>query len=91
MATFKALEENLTTEDCEHFSVNQMKNFVDSDTGAYTQTVEGMYMWRHMKAFLPDFGLRPQYLDSYFGTFIWLRYTKQRKMNPFNLFSGALC
>ena len=57
---------------------------MDSETGAYTQTVEGM--WRHMKVFLPDFGLKPKHLDSYLGAFMWLRHSKQHKQHPFIFF-----
>ena len=83
-SAYKDLEEHLRVEDSQHYTVNHSKNFVDPETGAYTQTVEGM--WRHIKAFLPDFGKQPQYLDSYLGTFMWLRYAKQRKLDPFIFF-----
>ena len=78
---YKELEQHLTVEDCEHFTVNHKKNFVDPDTGAYTQTVEGM--WRHMKVFLPPYGIPPRYLDSYLGAFMWIRYAKQRDLHLF--------
>ena len=81
---YKELEQHLTVEDCEHFTVNHKKNFVDPDTGAYTQTVEGM--WRHMKVFLPPYGIPPRYLDSYLGAFMWIRYAKQRDLDLFFFF-----
>ena len=81
---YKELEQHLTVEDCEHFTVNHKKNFVDPDTGAYTQTVEGM--WRHMKVFLPPYGIPPRYLDSYLGAFMWIRYAKQRDLDLFIYF-----
>ena len=81
---YKELEQHLTVEDCEHFTVNHKKNFVDPDTGAYTQTVEGM--WRHMKVFLPPYGIPPRYLDSYLGAFMWIRYAKQQDLDLFFFF-----
>ena len=54
---------------------------MDPETSAHTQTVEGM--WRQVKACLPNFGLKPGDLNTYIGTFLWLRYTKQRKLNNF--------
>ena len=83
-AAYKDLEEHLTVPDCQHFTVNHKKNFVDPDTGSYTQTVEGM--WRHMKSYLPKFGLKPRYLDSYLGAFMWMRYAKQRDFDMFIFF-----
>ena len=86
VGTYKDLEEHLKVEDCEHFTGNHKKNFVDPDkTGAYTQTVEGM--WRHMKAYLPDYGIPPTYLDSYLGAFIRMWYKKQSCLDRFILHS----
>ena len=78
---YNKLREHLELEDVEHFAVNHSENFVDPDTGAHTQTIEGL--WRHCKEFLPSFGLKPAYLHSYIGTFCWHRYTKQRKLDMF--------
>ena len=71
--------EHLNLSDCLHFPVNHTENYVDPETGAHTQTVEGMC--RQVKAFLPNFGLKPGDL-TYFRT-LWLRYTKQRKLDKF--------
>ena len=46
-----------------HYAVNHSENFVDPDTGAHTQTVEGF--WRQCKSYLPSFGLKPKYLRIY--------------------------
>ena len=71
----------LLLDDCEHFSVNHSKNFVNPETGAHTQTIEGL--WRHCKAFLPTFGMKSKDLNTYIGSFLWHRYCKQRKLDMF--------
>ena len=48
---YHKLKEHLQLEDCLHFAVNHSENYVDPTTGAYTQTVEGM--WNPCKTFLP--------------------------------------
>ena len=61
--------------------VNHTNNYVDPVTGAHTQTIEGL--WRHAKEFLPSFGMRPEDLQQYLGSFMWFRYCKQRKLDMF--------
>ena len=78
---YHKLREHLQLEDVDHFPVNHSENFVDPESGAHTQTIEGM--WRHCKDFLPSFGLKPAYLETYLGTFCWYRYCKQRKLDMF--------
>ena len=75
------LKEHLQLDDCMHFAVNHTKNYVDPETGAYTQTVEGM--WNHCKQFMPSFGMKPRDLHTYIGTFLWTRYCKQRRLDMF--------
>jgi len=72
------LSEYVDLEDTSHFAVNHSKNYVDPDTGAHTETIEGM--WKHMKEFLPN-GMLPKDADTYIGTFLWHRYCKQRKLD----------
>ena len=75
------LPEQLDLEDVLNFTVNQTKNYVDPNTGAHTQSIEGP--WRHCKEHLPSFGMKPKDLDEYLGSFMWLRYCKQRKLDMF--------
>ena len=67
-----------------HFAVNHTNNYVDPDTGAHTQTIAGL--WRHCKQFLPAYGMKPKYLDSYLSAFMWFRFVQQRKLDIFNHF-----
>ena len=78
---YHKLREHLQLEDIDHFSVNHSENYVDPESGAHTQTIEGV--WRNCKDFLPSFGLKPAYLHTYLGTFCWYRYCKQRKLDMF--------
>ena len=75
------LAEHLVVDDALHYAVNHSENFVDPETGAHTQTVEGF--WRQCKSYLPNFGLKPRYLRTYIGSFLWYRYCKQRKLDLF--------
>jgi len=78
------LAEHLDIEDVLHYSVNHSKNYVDPDTGAHTQTIEGL--WSHVKDYLPSHGMKPCDLVSYLGAFMWVRYCKQRKLDKFIYF-----
>ena len=78
---YHKLKEHLELEDCDNFAVNHSKNFVDPESGAHTQTIEGL--WRHCKNFLPAFGMKPKDLSTYLGTFLWHRFCKQRKLDMF--------
>ena len=75
------LAENLDLQDCLHYPVNHSANYVDPDTGAYTQTIEGL--WSHVKDFLPSRGMKPHDLQTYLGWFMWDRFTRQRNLDPF--------
>ena len=78
---YYALPEHLNLDDVLYFPVNHTENYVDPRTGAHTQTIEGL--WRHCKDHLPSFGMRPKDLDEYLGSFMWIRYCKQRKLDMF--------
>ena len=78
---YNKLAEHLELDDVLHYPVNHSENYVDPDTGAHTQTIEGF--WRQVKAWLPSFGLKPKDLPTYMGTFLWYRYCKQRKIDQF--------
>ena len=73
--------EHLDADGALHYAVNHSENFVDPETGAHTQTVEGF--WRQYKSYLPNLGLKPKYLRTYLGSFLWYRYCKQRKLDLF--------
>ena len=75
------LAEHLDLEDVLYFPVNHTKNYVDPNTGAHTQSIEGL--WRHCKEHLPSFGMKPVDLDEYLGSFMWFGFCKQRKLDMF--------
>ena len=78
---YHKLAEHLNLEDVLHFPVNHTENYVDTQTGAHTQTIEGL--WSHIKDFLPSHGMKPCDLHSYLGWFMWTQYCKQRKLDKF--------
>ena len=78
---YNKLAEHLELDDVLHYPVNHSENYVDPDTGAHTQTIEGF--WRQVKAWLPLFGLKPKDLPTYMATFLWYRYCKQHKIDQF--------
>ena len=82
------LAEHLDLEDCLHFPVNHSNNYVDPQTGAHTQTIEGL--WSHVKDFLPVRGMKPKDLPSYLGWFMWDRFSRQRKMDLFPHFLSCV-
>jgi len=78
---YNKLAEHLELEDVLHYPVNHSKNYVNPETGAHTQTIEGL--WGHVKDFLPTRGMKPCDLYSYLGWFMWSRYCKQRNLDKF--------
>ena len=75
------LADQLDLEDCLHFPVNHSSNYVDPDTGAHTQTIEGL--WSHVKDFLPVRGMKPHDLHSYLGWFMWDRNCREMRRDIF--------
>ena len=79
--SYNKLADHLDLEDVLHYPVNHSKNYVDPETGAHTQTIEGL--WGHVKDFLPTRGMKPCDLYSYLGWFMWTRFCKQRNLDKF--------
>lgn len=53
-----------------HFTVNHSENFVDPETGAHTQTIEGT--WSHFKArHKKERGTSRDLFVSYLNQFVW--------------------
>ena len=87
MAGANKLAEHLELDDVLHYSVNHSKNYVNPETGAHTQTIEGL--WGQIKDFLPTHGMKPCDLHSYLGWFMWTRFCKQRNLVRLCIFSNA--
>ena len=49
-----------------HFTVNHSKEFVNTDTGVHTQTVDST--WHALKSSLPKSGSQKQLYDGHFGS-----------------------
>ena len=67
-----------------HLVVNHKKEYVNKETGANTQQIESS--WRHCKIFLPDIGVREEYLDGYLGHYMWDRWVAEYGKAPFIFF-----
>lgn len=54
-----------------HLTVNHLTNFVEQDTGAHTNLMEGS--WHLAKRSLPAFGTSHENIAAYLGSFLWRR------------------
>ncbi|CAH2100831.1 unnamed protein product [Euphydryas editha] len=61
----------LAMEGYKHLIVNHSMNFVDADTGAYTQNIERM--WRDARGTIPKFGRRDYHMSGYIADFLFRR------------------
>lgn len=55
----------------QHYTVNHSENFVDSDTGAHTNTIEGT--WSGVKRKIPVRKRTKSYIDDHLLEFVWRR------------------
>ena len=69
-----------------HLTVNHSLTFKDSETGAHTNTVEGM--WRHAKLSCPAFNRRKSHFLGYLATFM-LQKKWQKEKDSFACFMRA--
>ena len=68
----------LGNEGYRHLKVNHTYNFVDPDTGAHINTIEGL--WSHAKASLPDHGRSGDHLPGYLARFMWRKDKKREEI-----------
>lgn len=61
----------------DHYTVNHSKNFVDPQTGAHTNQIEGL--WRHAKHRIPAYRRQNENYYSYLAKFMFI--SKARKEN----------
>ncbi|XP_078034524.1 uncharacterized protein LOC144468724 isoform X2 [Augochlora pura] len=64
-----------------HKTVNHSTNFVDPDSGAYTQNIESS--WRALRARLTGGGIRKDSLIDHMCEFLWRYEVKQAGKDPF--------
>ena len=64
-----------------HYTINHSETYVDPDTGAHTNMIEGM--WAHVKRHTPKLGLDSSFLDGYLCSCTWFKLTKSIGKNPF--------
>ena len=70
-----------------HYTVNHSKNFIDSETKAHTQRIEGL--WRQLRHSLPSTGSTFNHLSGYLAAFVYRRRVSH-KMDVF-LKDGNRC
>ena len=62
---------NLMKHGYHHITVNHSKEFLNIETGACTNGIEGD--WRHAKALIPRYGIHKGLHAGYLGEFMWRR------------------
>jgi transposase-like protein len=72
---------NLESEGFQHLTVNHRVGFVDKETGAHTNGIEGS--WRRAEVFLPQYHRKKQLYASYLAHYMFLRYCKAANACPF--------
>ncbi|GFX11204.1 putative transposase-like protein [Trichonephila clavipes] len=72
--------ERLSERGYHHFTVNHSLEFVDSETGAHTNTIE--VSWRHFKASLPEYNRRGRF-EGYITWYMFSKVCFALKEDPF--------
>ncbi len=78
----------LEHEGFKHLTVNHTYNFVDPDTGACTNLIEGS--WLHAKKSFPKYGTSKDLFDSYLGAFLWRWRMRHNGRDLFESFLSAV-
>jgi len=73
--------ENLEEHAYKHYTVNHSMEFVNSDSGAHTQTIESS--WRVMRRFLSRGGIMKDNMADHLCEFLWRRNVKKYKLDSF--------
>jgi len=76
--------DKLDKEGYEHLTVNHSVEFVDSTTGAHTNTIEST--WRHAKRFMPHYNRRKTNYPGYLAHYMFLKWCKSNDVDPFEKF-----
>ncbi|GFR10848.1 putative transposase-like protein [Trichonephila clavata] len=72
--------ERLSERGYNHLTVNHSLEFVDSETGAHTNTIE--VTWRHFKASLPEYNRQGRF-EGYIAWFMFRKICFALKQDPF--------
>lgn len=75
-AAYRRLEEH----GFEHCTVNHSKNFVDPETGAHTNQIEGL--WRHAKHRIPAYRRKKSDYCAYLSKFMFINQVRKQKKEP---------
>ncbi|CAF4294374.1 unnamed protein product [Didymodactylos carnosus] len=70
----------LKNEGFQHLQVNHSIEFVDSDTGAHTNTIESS--WRHAKASLPQYRREKSFFGGYLAKYMFMKMCKAARLDP---------